>query len=138
VAAGSVGGSERRTGGRDAHRACDVSAPEEEHRLRVGPGKALEDRDGDRDCHASRISKSRRRQEAVHRSEEGSPEVVATCATTSRAACGNRRYRHESVINLAGRAKTLIYPPSFPGPSHEVVRSPATRATRGRLRRPWT
>src|SRR6266571_8947408 len=75
-----MAGSERRAGGRHAHRACNVSSPEEEHRLRVGSGEALEDRDGDRDCHASRISKSSRRQEAVHRSEEGSPEVVATRA----------------------------------------------------------
>src|SRR5207244_4022114 len=76
LAPGSVAGSEGREGDRNPDGARDVAATEEEHRIRVGADPSFETGYRNRNRHADRSAESDRRQETVHRSEEGSSEVV--------------------------------------------------------------
>src|SRR5439155_6999198 len=76
LAPASVAGSEGREGDRNPHGAREVAATEEEHRIRVGADPSLETRYRNRNRHAGRSAESDRRQATVHRSEEGSSEVV--------------------------------------------------------------
>src|SRR5207245_8187488 len=99
---------------------------QEEHRIRLGAVSSFEAWYRDRNRHARRIANRGGRQEAVHRSEERSSEVVILggCAT-----CLERFPRS---------AKTLIYPSSFPFPIHEVVSYPTTYVKACRQRRQTT
>src|SRR2546422_10833725 len=76
MAPASLARSEGRDGDRDSHGPRDVAATEEEHRIRVGADPSFETGYRNRNRHAGRSAESDRRQETVHRSEEGSSEVV--------------------------------------------------------------
>src|SRR3989454_7888461 len=73
-----MAGSEGREGDWSPHGARDIAATEEEHRIRVGADPSFDTRYRNRNRHAGRSAESDRRQETVHRSEEGSSEVVTS------------------------------------------------------------
>src|SRR2546428_2990067 len=109
LASASVACPARRQGSRNAHRPRHVAATQEEHRIRLGAVSSFEAWYRDRNRDARRIADRGGRQEAVHRSEERSSEVVIL------GGCATRLER------FPPSAKTPIYPSSFPFPIQEVV-----------------
>src|SRR2546428_732664 len=114
LAPASVARAERREGHRNAHRPGHVAKTQEEHRIRLGAVSSFEAWYRDRNRHARRIADRGSRQEAVHRSEERTSEVVIL------GGCATRLER------FPRSAKTLIYPSRFPFPIQEGVCYPIT------------